>query len=167
MGQSPSQALPSFSNPTCRHALHVYSRKVYLSEYSFISLTDTILPSPIHQNIKEKIVASGEQDTVHIFRTMHNTARVFKNKVSMEVVRLERRPGGAKFEELRDLVSGQRGKVVYEKGDPDYGIWSAGVVIGLIQDVPTCEDLLARLEKETAEIVGDLQKFVVVPKAKL
>ena len=125
------------------------------------------LQSPIHDNIKNKIVASTERDTVHIFRTLHNTARVFKNKVSMEVVSIERRPGGAKFEDVRELVSGARGKIVYEKGDPDYGIWSAGVVIGLIQDVPTCEDLLARLEKETAEIVGDLQKFVVVPKAKL
>ncbi|KAJ7505357.1 hypothetical protein B0H11DRAFT_1978262 [Mycena galericulata] len=83
--------------------------------------------SPLHQNIKEKIVASSEQDTIHIFRTLHNTARVFKNKVAMEVVALERRPGGAKFEDVRELVSGQRGRTVYEKGDVDAGIWSAGV----------------------------------------
>lgn len=49
---------------------------------------------------------------------------MFKNKVSTEVVALEKRPYGAKFEDLRDLVSGARGKVVYENGDPDYGIWS-------------------------------------------
>ena len=41
----------------------------------------------------------------------------------MEVVRLEKRPGGAKFEELRELVSGARGRLVYENGDKDYGIW--------------------------------------------
>jgi len=88
-----------------------------------------IVHSPIHQNIKQKIVASSEQvrrlvtysrgfvtylqvkDTVHIFRTLRNTARVYKNKVSQEVVRLEHRPQGAKFEELRDLVSGSRGRV--------------------------------------------------------
>ena len=51
------------------------------------------------------------KDTVHIFRTLRNTARVYRNKVSEEVVRLERRPQGAKFEELRDLVSGARGRV--------------------------------------------------------
>lgn len=56
--------------------------------------------------------------------TLKNTARVFKNQVSSEVVRLERRPEGAKFEELRELVAGARGKVVYDKGDPEYGIWS-------------------------------------------
>lgn len=96
----------------------MHSRKVWNTP-SILSLNLTNLHSPIHQNIKEKIVASTEQDTVHIFRTLRNTARVFKNKVSMEVVALERRPGGAKFEDLRELVSGARGRVVYENGDPD------------------------------------------------
>ncbi|CAK5270318.1 unnamed protein product [Mycena citricolor] len=121
--------------------------------------------SPIHENIKKKIVDSSEQDTVHIFRTLHNTARVFKNKVSTEVVKIERRPGGAKFEDVRELVSGQRGKVVYENGDPDYGIWSAGICMGLITDIPTCEALLSRLETEVEEIISGLNKVVV--KAKL
>ncbi|TFY72818.1 hypothetical protein EVG20_g183 [Dentipellis fragilis] len=115
--------------------------------------------SSIHQNIKEKIVASTEQDTLHIFRTLHNTARVFKNKVSQQVVALERRPGGAKFEELRDLVSGARGRLVYENGDPEYGIWSAGVTLGLIDDIPTCEELVVRMERETEEIIEGLGKL--------
>ena len=121
------------------------------------------------------------QDTVHIFRTLRNTARVYKNKVSQEVVRLERRPQGAKFEELRDLVSGVRGRVslfrflggrnhllndwlsdvqvVYEIGDPDYGIWSAGIVIGLIKDIPTCEELLKRIESEAEGTIERLNKL--------
>ncbi|KZP33562.1 inosine monophosphate dehydrogenase [Athelia psychrophila] len=116
--------------------------------------------SPIHQNIKEKIVASTEQDTVHIFRTLHNTARVFKNKVSAEVVAIERRPGGAKFEDVRELVSGQRGRLVYENGDPDYGIWTAGIAMGLINDIPTCEVLVKKMEKEAEDIIGGLGKMV-------
>ena len=79
---------------------------------------------PIHQNIKDKIVASTERDTVHIFRTLHNTARVFKNKVAMEVVAIEKR-GNAKFEDVRELVSGARGRRVYEEGDVDAGIWKS------------------------------------------
>lgn len=122
--------------------------------------------SPIHQNIKDKIIASTERDTVHIFRSLRNTARVFKNPVSIEVVRLENRPGGAKFEELRDLVSGQRGRMVYELGDPDYGIWTAGVTVGLINDSPTCKDLLERFERGVEEIIGGLSSAVVV-KSKL
>ncbi|GJE96538.1 nitronate monooxygenase [Phanerochaete sordida] len=124
--------------------------------------------SPIHQNIKDKIVASSETDTVHIFRTLRNTARVFKNPVSTEVVALERRPGGAKFEELRDLVSGARGRKVYELGDPDYGIWSAGVSVGLIKDCPTCDELVRRIEREAEEVIEGLGKLrVSVEKAKL
>lgn len=121
--------------------------------------------SPIHQNIKEKIVAAKEQDTTHIFRTLHNTARVFKNKVSEQVVAIERR-GNAKFDDVKDLVSGARGKIVYEIGDPDYGIWTAGLVVGLIKDIPTCEVLLRTIEKDAEEIIGGLGR-VVVTKTKL
>jgi len=106
------------------------------------------------------MVASSETDTEHIFRTLQNTARVFKNKVAAEVVALERRPGGAKFEDLRELVSGARGKVVYEIGDPDYGIWSAGVVLGLIHDIPTCDVLLKRIEREAEEIIAGMSRLV-------
>ncbi|EGN98000.1 hypothetical protein SERLA73DRAFT_138212 [Serpula lacrymans var. lacrymans S7.3] len=118
--------------------------------------------SPIHQNIKEKIVASTEQDTVHIFRTLRNTARVFKNSVSEQVVALERRPGGAKFEDLRELVSGARGRVVYENGDPEYGIWSAGISVGLIRDIPSCQELVARIEKEAEEVIAGMSRSVKV-----
>ncbi|KAG9002573.1 hypothetical protein FRB93_011447 [Tulasnella sp. JGI-2019a] len=114
----------------------------------------------IHENIKQKIIDSTEQDTIHIFRTLNNTARVFKNKVSTEVVRLEKRPGGAKFEELRDLVSGARGRLVYENGDSDYGIWSAGLAMGLIKDAPSCEVLLRRIEKEAEDAIGNLSNLV-------
>lgn len=108
--------------------------------------------SPIHDRIKEKIVEATEQDTIHIFRTMHNTARVFKNKVSTEVVAIEQRPG-SKFEDVRELVSGQRGRKVYELGDPEYGIWSLGLAAGLIHDIPRCEDLVRRMEREAEEMM--------------
>lgn len=79
----------------------------------------------------------------------------------MEVVSLERRPGGAKFSDIQHLVSGQRGRKVYTEGDVDAGIWSAGITLGLIDDCPTCEDLIVRLETETEDIIGGLQGMVV------
>ncbi|KAF7324282.1 Inosine monophosphate dehydrogenase [Mycena sanguinolenta] len=122
-------------------------------------------PSPIHENIKKTIVTSSEKDTVHIFRTLHNTARIFKHKVSMEVVQNERCPGGPKFEDVRELVSGQRGKVVYENGDPNYGIWTAGyIAMGLITDIPTCDELLRTLEKGMENIITNLSTVVVKSK---
>jgi len=123
--------------------------------------------STIHENIKKKIVESTERDTIHIFRTLHNTARVYKNKVAMEVVKIERRPGGAQFSDVRHLVSGAQGRVVYEKGDSDYGIWSAGVSVGLIRDIPTCKELIETIEREVEDIIRGLATVTVVPKAKM
>lgn len=54
----------------------------------------------IHDNVKETMLRSTEKDTIHIFRTLHNTARVYRNKVSEEVVALERRPGGCEFKDI-------------------------------------------------------------------
>jgi NAD(P)H-dependent flavin oxidoreductase YrpB (nitropropane dioxygenase family) len=117
--------------------------------------------SPIHQKVKEQIVANDERQTNLIFRTMHNTARVAKNAVSDQVVAIER-AGGAKFEDVKDLVAGARGKVVYEDGDPDYGIWSAGQVQGLIHDIPTCAELISKMVREAEEIItGRLAKSVI------
>jgi NADH:quinone reductase (non-electrogenic) len=115
--------------------------------------------SPIHDNVKQQMVANDERATDLIFRTMRNTARVAKNAVSQQVVALER--GGATFEQVRDLVAGSRGKVVYEAGDPDHGIWSAGQVQGLIRDVPTCAELIARIVAEAEEIIrGRLEGMI-------
>ena len=107
--------------------------------------------APIHQNIKEQMVKATERDTKLMFRSLHNTARVFKNKVSSEVVAIEGR-GNAKFEDIKHLVSGERGRQVYTTGDPDYGVWTAGQVLGLINDIPTCKDLLERMVSEAQDI---------------
>ena len=116
--------------------------------------------SPIHENVKQRMVANDERATDLIFRTMHNTARVAKNAISQQVVALERE--GAKFEDVRELVAGSRGKGVYELGDPDYGIWSAGMVQGLIHDVPSCAELISRIVAEAEGMIrGRLDRMVV------
>jgi nitronate monooxygenase len=107
--------------------------------------------SPIHENIKQQIVANDERATDLIFRTMHNTSRVARNAISQQVVQLERE--GAKFEDVRELVAGIRGRSVYEVGDNDAGIWSAGQIQGLIHDIPTCAELIHRMVREAEEII--------------
>jgi len=109
--------------------------------------------SPIHQRVKEQIVANDERATDLILRTLRNTSRVARNAVSQQVVAIEHQ-GGATIDDLRDLVSGQRGRQVYEQGDPEFGIWSAGMVQGLIHDIPTCGELVSRIVREAEEIIG-------------
>ena len=94
----------------------------------------------------ERIVANDERETELIFRTMRNTSRVAKNAISTKVVAMEK--AGAKFEDVRELVAGARGKMVYATGDADEGIWSAGQVQGLIHDIPTCAELVSRMMAE-------------------
>ena len=118
--------------------------------------------APIHVNVKQKIVEAGERDTALIFRTLRNTSRVFKNKVAEEVVRIEREKGPAmKIDDVAHLVAGARGRTVYEEGDTDLGIWSAGMVVGLINDVPSCQELVTRIVREAEQIIrGRLAKMV-------
>ncbi|MEV6770766.1 nitronate monooxygenase family protein [Nocardia sp. NPDC051030] len=108
--------------------------------------------SAIHQTVKEQIVANTERATQLIFRTMHNTARVADNEISRKVVEIEK--AGGKFEDVRDLVAGARGRRVFEEGDLDAGIWSAGQVQGLIDDIPTCGELVSRMVAEAEELIG-------------
>jgi len=108
--------------------------------------------APIHQKVKEALVANDERATDVIFRTMHNSARVAKNRISQQVVEIEKR-GDAKFEDVKELVAGTRGGVVYDSGDTDYGIWSAGQTQGLIHDIPSCKELVDRIVSEAEVII--------------
>ncbi|MCW2298165.1 NAD(P)H-dependent flavin oxidoreductase [Rhodococcus erythropolis] len=108
--------------------------------------------SPIHRNIKEAIVAASEVDTELIFRSLRNTARVARNSISQEVVEIL--SSGGKFEDVRHLVAGARGRAVFDSGDPEAGIWTAGTVQGLIHDVPTVGELVERIVAESEALIA-------------
>ncbi|MEV4645844.1 nitronate monooxygenase family protein [Saccharopolyspora sp. NPDC049357] len=107
--------------------------------------------SPIHDDVKKRITEAGERDTELIFRPLRNTARVASNSVSREVV--AKLDDGGAFEDVRELVAGARGRQVYEQGDTELGIWSVGMVQGLINDVPTVGDLVDRIVTEAGELI--------------
>jgi nitronate monooxygenase len=108
--------------------------------------------APVHDNLKRKLVEGSELDTQLIFRKFRNTARVFKNAAALEVAEIERRPD-SEFEDVSELVAGERGAVVLETGDMDHGIWWAGVSTGLIHDIPTVAELVSRIVSEAEEII--------------
>lgn len=101
--------------------------------------------APIHPEIKNALVRASERETNLIFRTLHNTGRVLRNAVSDEVVATERRPGGCEFKDIQPMVSGQRGRAALQSGEVDSGLVWAGQTVGMVQDVPTCADLLERM----------------------
>lgn len=104
--------------------------------------------APVHDNIKRALLDATERDTRLMFRTLKNTARVLRNAISEEVVAAEKRPGGCSFEEIRHLVAGARGRAALESGGVDDGVISTGVAVGLIDDLPSCAELIARMVRE-------------------
>ena len=117
--------------------------------------------APIHENIKRMMVENTERDTNLIFRTLRNTGRVLKNSVSDEVITMERRPGGVEFKDIQHLVTGARGRAALESGDTQAGLVWGGQVIGLINDVPTCAELIQRMVKECRErLEAGLRSYV-------
>lgn len=111
--------------------------------------------APIHEAIKQALVRASERDTNLIFRTLHNTGRVLKNAVSDEVVAVERRPGGCEFKDIQPLVAGQRGRTTLQGGDVDAGLVWAGQAVGLVDDIPTCAELLQRIVAECRLALAD------------
>jgi nitronate monooxygenase len=109
--------------------------------------------APIHSNFKQAMVDADERATDIIFRTYRNSARVARNVVSQEVLRLE--AAGRPFEEVAHLVKGVRGREGLESGERDHGIWSAGQVQGLINDVPTVKVLVDRIVDEAEAIIRE------------
>jgi len=109
--------------------------------------------APVHINMKRKMVEASEQDTQLIFRKFGNTARVFKNTIATEVAEIERRDG-TEFDDLASLVAGSRGAVVLETGDLEAGIWWAGISVGLVDDIPTVEQLVGRLVDDAEMLIS-------------
>jgi len=108
--------------------------------------------APIHPNVKAKYVANDERGTNLIFRSLKNTARVGKNETSDQVVEILKRPD-AVFADVQPLVSGKKGAELLKTGDVENGIFWAGMIQGLIHDIPTCQELVDR-------IIGDAEAII-------
>ena len=115
-------------------------------------------------SFKRRMIEATEEDTVLMFRNLKNTTRVFANKVAREVQRIESEKGeDLEFRDLAHLVAGARGRAAENAGDPDGGIWTAGQVIGLIDDLPSVAELMKRLMDECEDTIkGRLNKMIVM-----
>ena len=111
--------------------------------------------APIHQNVKNAIVAATELDTRLIMRPLRNTERVLNNAAVERVLAVEAAKGAATaFEDIAADVAGVYPKVMMD-GDVDVGAWSCGMVAGLIHDIPTCQQLIDRIMSEADAIIRE------------
>jgi NADH:quinone reductase (non-electrogenic) len=117
--------------------------------------------APVHQNVKDALVAATELDTRLIMRPLRNTERVLNNAAVQRLLEKERDLGAnLKFEDIIEEVAGVYPKIM-KNGDMDAGGWSCGQVVGLIHDIPSCKELIEGMVREAEAIIqGRLQRFV-------
>ncbi|MFN2098971.1 NAD(P)H-dependent flavin oxidoreductase [Altererythrobacter sp. MF3-039] len=110
--------------------------------------------APVHENVKQAIVAASELDTRLVMRPLRNTERVLTNSAVEELLEIEREKGSdLQFEDIIEQVAGVYPKIMME-GEMDAGAWSCGMVAGLINDIPTCKELIDRIMAEADEIIA-------------
>ena len=115
-------------------------------------------------SFKERMIQASETDSVLILRRLNNTCRVFRNQVSEQVEKIESEKGQEfDFQDVAHLVSGKRGREAERNGDADGGIWSAGQVVGLVDSIPTCQELMDDIMKEAEATVYHRLTTLVKP----
>jgi nitronate monooxygenase len=110
--------------------------------------------APVHDNVKQSLVAHDERSTRLIMRTLRNTERVLHNQAVDKVLEIESK-GETKIEDIVPYVSGLVGQEMLREGDMDKGVLSAGQCMGLIRDIPTCRELLDRIMAEAEAIIKE------------
>ena len=111
--------------------------------------------APVHENVKQAIVAASELDTRLVMRPLRNTERVLNNAAVERIVEKEKALGDKlTFADIIDEVAGVYPRIM-QNGEMDLGAWSCGMVAGLIHDIPSCEDLIERIMKQAEGIIRE------------
>lgn len=116
--------------------------------------------SPMHEAIKQRYLAATERDTTLVCRSIGDSTRVLKNSLTERILAMEK-SGDCSHDALMDLASSQRWVRAAEAGDPEDGAFAAGVAVGLIHDIPSCQELVEQIVAEAKKIVrGRLMSIV-------
>ena len=109
--------------------------------------------APVHDNVKQAIIQASELDTRLVMRPLRNTERVLNNQAVERILATEKTKGAdLQFEDILDEVAGVYPKIMMD-GEMEIGAWSCGMVAGLINDIPTCDELIKRIMQEADSIV--------------
>jgi nitronate monooxygenase len=110
--------------------------------------------APVHENVKQALVAANELQTRLIMRPLRNTERVLNNAAVEKILEIEREKGAAtSIEDIREFVAGPQNRRVLQDGVMNAAAWSCGMVAGLIHDIPSCKELIDRIMREAEQII--------------
>ncbi len=117
--------------------------------------------APVHENVKQAIVAASETDTELVMRPLRNTERVLKSEATTRLLEKEAALGkDIKFPDIMAEVAGVYPKIMMD-GDMDAGVWSCGMVAGLINDIPTCQELIDTIMSEAEALIRQRLKDMI------
>lgn len=118
--------------------------------------------APVHENVKQALLDADELSTRLIMRPLRNTERVLANDAVEKILEIEEEKGGdVGFEDIVGMVAGSQNRKVLQEGEMNAGAWSCGMVAGLINDVPTCKELIDRIMSEADGLIrGRLEGFL-------
>ena len=109
--------------------------------------------APCHENVKQAIINASELDTRLVMRPIRNTERVLNNSAVERLLEKEKDLGSKiKIEDIMDEVAGVYPKVMLD-GEMESGAWSCGMVAGLINDIPSCKELIEGIMAETESLI--------------
>lgn len=121
--------------------------------------------APVHENVKRAIVNATELDTTLVMRALRNTERVLKNDGVNHLVEIERERGDKlQIDDIKDQLAGVYQKVMVD-GDMNAGAWSCGMVVGLIDDIPTVKELIDRIMSGAEKLILERLSALVQPTA--
>ena len=110
--------------------------------------------APVHENVKAAILAASELDTRLVMRPLRNTERVLNNAAVEKLLKKEKNLGNdLKIEDIMEEVAGVYPKVM-QNGAMDSGAWSCGMVAGLINDIPSCKELIDRIIRDAEKLIN-------------
>lgn len=117
--------------------------------------------APVHENIKNALVSGGSGDTTLVMRSVRNTERVYKNAVALKVQEIEKQFPD-EFPKIHEYVKGENyRKSFQETGDVQSSVWSCGTGLSLIDDIPTCQELIERMVQEAESAINEASQQIL------
>lgn len=112
---------------------------------------------PAHTRIKEAFVNANETDTLMIYRSIQNVARVLKNKAAQKIVSLEQE--GASLEELMTATRSRMSPNAYQEAEADETIIGCGQCVGLIHKVKSVREVIEDIIQDAQSVLYKLNSI--------
>jgi NAD(P)H-dependent flavin oxidoreductase YrpB (nitropropane dioxygenase family) len=105
---------------------------------------------PLHDNVKQALIAATELDTLPILGSLHNTLRAWKNAAALKVAEIEASQGD--MWEILPLVAGTETKRMIDGGEVDAGVIACSQSIGIVDQVRPVAEIISGMVHGAAAI---------------